>query len=113
MDASAPTWKAVTAPSWGVPDWHDGKAYPKHQSAGRWGWEFLRRNHEYRQFWTERIEPLVSVQRKNIDWQAMEFAFGQLADRFGLDLASCKFVGCNPRDAALRPGFLAGMMQTV
>jgi hypothetical protein len=41
-------------PDWGVPDWHDGKAY--HQSYGRatalqFRWEFLRRDKDYRGDW--------------------------------------------------------------
>ena len=42
---------------WGLPDWHDGGAYPDHKSVGplTWCWEFLRRNPEYREFW-ERVE---------------------------------------------------------
>lgn len=41
-------------PDWGVPDWHDSKAY--HQSYGRatarqFRWEFLRRDKDYRADW--------------------------------------------------------------
>ena len=38
---------------WGVPDWHDEKAYPTAHELDdlEWRWEFLRRNHGYRQDW--------------------------------------------------------------
>ncbi len=42
---------------WGVPDWLDASAYPQPTGRARmlvWTWEFLRRNPDYRRFWTEK-----------------------------------------------------------
>ena len=43
---------------WGVPDWRDSSAYPSPNLAERlplntWRWQFLRRTHEYRQWWQD------------------------------------------------------------
>jgi Uncharacterized conserved protein (DUF2285) len=48
----------MTIPNdWGVPDWLDASAYPQPTGRARmlvWAWEFLRRNPDYRTFWTEK-----------------------------------------------------------
>jgi hypothetical protein len=36
---------------WGIPDWRDGKAYPKGLLPKQWRWEFLRRSNNYREDW--------------------------------------------------------------
>jgi hypothetical protein len=43
---------------WNVPDWRDENGYPKPEelSLAQWGWEFLRRDAEYRKDWENERE---------------------------------------------------------
>jgi hypothetical protein len=46
---------------WGVPDWQNAAGYlDGGRSRPEWAWEFLRRNHGYRAFWREKIEPYLT-----------------------------------------------------
>ena len=43
----------------GVPDWRIAADYPDDETSPRdWAWEFLRRNHDYRDYYVNKIEPL-------------------------------------------------------
>jgi hypothetical protein len=42
--------------AWGVPDWTDASGYDcARWKTGHWAWQFLRRNHGYRNLWLEWI----------------------------------------------------------
>ena len=47
---------------WGVPDWRELGEYPSPTGRARmlvWAWEFLRRNPEYRAFWSKKAAKLI------------------------------------------------------
>ena len=52
---------------WGVPDWPNAAGYlDGGRSRRKWAWEFLRRNHDYRAFWREKIEPYLDADETRI-----------------------------------------------
>jgi hypothetical protein len=76
---------------WGVPNWLRPEEYPSPEGAGEmavWAWEFLRRNHRYRKFWTEKFVPFFD----GLIWERPNGAKELLAD-FGLTEP------CDPRHA--------------
>jgi hypothetical protein len=47
---------------WGVPNWLDSLLYPSYSGSGSgndWAWQFLRRNKQYREFWTKKVFPFI------------------------------------------------------
>jgi hypothetical protein len=98
---------------WGVPDWLNVAQYPMHagSSAGAaWAWEFLRRNRQYREFWTKDVLPFVLAEGsidvdasvgkcRSIKTDGAEIPWGvvkEVRDRFGL-LAGPR----NPRSSSV------------
>ncbi len=111
----------VNAPSlvpsqWGVPDWRDKAFYPNSNNRQRWAWEFLRRSHDYRRFFQERVLPHVDPVTKQFEHKReiagycanltanpessyWESAIVVARDRFGLDQLG------DPRESSLMPRF--------
>jgi hypothetical protein len=70
---------------WGVPDWLNALQYPKHTTGVAWAWEFLRRNAEYRTFWTARVLPFVAPDGSiGDDETGCSAGFAEAENRFGL-----------------------------
>lgn len=87
---------------WGVPDWHEAAEYRTRpaRSGRQWAWEFLRRNHSYRAFWREKIEPYHREGwiERNSEGEIWPY-LGELRNSFGVELPSppasstpCSFV---------------------
>ena len=77
---------------WGVPDWQNALGYPNSDRRRReWAWEFLRRNHAYRTFWKEKIEPYVDSGTGRIYTNSCKEIWPhheELKNAFGVDLPS-------------------------
>jgi hypothetical protein len=77
----------------GVPDWSGLDGYPppsESEDVCLWAWEFLRRWHEYRNFWKEKIEPFIGANgRIDRDANGNYWPYhDELKTRFGVDLPS-------------------------
>lgn len=71
---------------WGVPNWLDAGLYP--QPTGPfalldWAWQFLRRNHEYRRVWLDKVAPFLEEDGALSEDYVHPAEFG----KFGLSLA--------------------------
>jgi hypothetical protein len=72
---------------WNVPDWHALIDYPHFEgprAPALWGWEFLRRNQDYRNFYIEKMEPLIDPADKEGFFCEGE-PFIEMRSRFGID----------------------------
>jgi hypothetical protein len=76
-------WEA----KWGVPHWLDEIDHPLETQTGwEWAWEFLRRNHAYRSFWVDKIQPDGGVW-KNSNGEHWSY-LSDLQRQFGVDVLS-------------------------
>jgi hypothetical protein len=78
---------------WGVPDWHEGAEYcTRRARTGReWAWEFLRRNHSYRDFWELKVKPYINSENGWIGYSVDGVLWpyhSELVETFGLDIPS-------------------------
>ena len=68
----------------GLPDWLRPQDYPKPQGPGEmesWAWQFLRRNHEFREFWLTKVKPfMLADERVRSDWPHQE----EMWSKFGI-----------------------------
>lgn len=53
---------------WGIPDWTDESAYPTARELGinQWRWEFLRRNQDYRKFFSGISDPFLTDEENHL-----------------------------------------------
>jgi hypothetical protein len=67
-----------------VPDWRRD-AYPRELTLGRWAWEFLRRNWDYRRLWREVEEtvgtPEAALALAPLDRRRLNEVYGGLCAR--------------------------------